>query len=85
MPTSRDMVIFLLTTTMTTMMRQPITLPLAHARGVNMLVYSAIDNCHNIIMNVFVYILHGLGFVNGGCIHIEIEKFSMILIMYIYM
>ena len=33
MPTSRDMAIFVLTTTTTTTTR-PITLPLAHARGV---------------------------------------------------
>ena len=33
MPTSRDMAIFVLTTTTTTT-TQPITLPLAHARGV---------------------------------------------------
>ena len=34
MPRSRDMAIFLLTTTTTTTTTRPITLPLAHARGV---------------------------------------------------
>ena len=40
MPTSRDMAIFVLTTTTT----QPITLPLAHARGVIRLRYSNNNN-----------------------------------------
>ena len=43
MPISRDMAIFVLTTMMTTTMTiQPITLPLAHARGV-------IKQCNNAI------------------------------------
>ena len=41
MPISRDMAIFVLTTTTT--MIQPITLPLAHARGVNMILDCSAD------------------------------------------